>query len=110
MTADGDARQNINVGFKNCAPFTSCISEINNTQIDNAKDLEIIMPMYNLLEYSENYAKTSGSLFRFSRDPGGAVVNNEQSFIVKSQGETVIPAGAVAATPGRLDMEMVVPL
>ena len=49
------------VAFKNCAPFTICISEINNTQIDNCKDIDIIMPMYNLIEYSYNYAKTSGS-------------------------------------------------
>ena len=50
------------VVFKNCAPFTNCISEINNTQVDNAKDIDIVMPMYNLIEYSDNYAKTSGSL------------------------------------------------
>ena len=43
--------------FKNCAPFTNCIREINNTQIDNAKDIDIVMPMYNLIEYSDNYAK-----------------------------------------------------
>ena len=48
--------------FKNCAPFTNCISEINNTQIGNAKDIDIVIPMYNLLEYSDNYAKTTGSL------------------------------------------------
>ena len=50
------------VAFNNCAPFINCISEINNTQIDNAKDIDIVMPMYNLIEYSDNYAKTSGSL------------------------------------------------
>ena len=43
--------------FKNCAPFTNCIREINNTQIDNAKDIDIVMSMYNLIEYSDNYAK-----------------------------------------------------
>ena len=43
--------------FKNCAPFTNCISEINNTQVDNAKDIDIVMPMYNLIEYSDNYSK-----------------------------------------------------
>ena len=56
--------------FKNCAPFTNCISEINNTQVDNAKYINIVMPMYNLIEYSDNYAKTTGSLwqyFRYSR-------------------------------------------
>ena len=53
---------NKNVIFKNCAPFTNCISEINNTQVDNAKDIDIVMPMYNSIEYSDNYSKTSGSL------------------------------------------------
>ena len=43
------------VAFKNFASFTNCISEINNTQIDNAKDIDTVMPMYNLREYSDNY-------------------------------------------------------
>ena len=57
--AAGAAENNINkkVIFKNCAPFTNYISEINNRQIDNAKDINIVMPMYNLIEYSDNYAK-----------------------------------------------------
>ena len=55
ITGEGD---NAAVVFKNCAPFTNCISEINNTQVDNAKDIDIVMPMYNLIEYSDNYAKT----------------------------------------------------
>ena len=58
--ADATARQaderDKGVAFKNCAPFTNYISEINNTQIDNAKDIDIVMPMYNLIEYSDNYA------------------------------------------------------
>ena len=41
--------------FKNCTPFTNCISKINNTQIDNADYIDIVMPMYNLIEYSEAY-------------------------------------------------------
>ena len=45
------------VAFKNCVPFTNCIGEINNTQIDNAKDIGIVMPMYNLIGYSDNYLK-----------------------------------------------------
>ena len=56
------------VVFKNCAPFINCISEINNTQIDNAKDIDIVMPMYNLIEYSDNYAKSAGSLWQYFRD------------------------------------------
>ena len=47
---------NKKVIFKNCAPFTNCISKINNTQIDNAEYIDIVMPMYNLLEYSDNYS------------------------------------------------------
>ena len=45
------------VAFKNCAPFINCISEINNTQVENTKDIDIVMPMYNLIEYSENNRK-----------------------------------------------------
>ena len=48
--------------FKNCASFTKCISKISNTEIDNAQDIDIVMPMYNLIEYSNNYSKRSGSL------------------------------------------------
>ena len=48
---------------KNNAPFRSCISKINSKFIDNAEDLDIIIPMYNLLEYSGNYSMTSGSFF-----------------------------------------------
>ena len=44
--------------FKDCAPFNDCISEINNTQIDHAKQIDVIMSMYNLIEYSNNYSKT----------------------------------------------------
>ena len=60
----GAAANNSNkkVIFKNCASFTSCISKINNTQIDNAGYIDIVMPMYNLIKYSDNYSKTSGSL------------------------------------------------
>ena len=68
--AQGAASNNTNkkVIFKNCAPFTNCISEINNMQIDNAKDIDIVMPMYNLIEYSDNYAKTTGSLWQYCKD------------------------------------------
>ena len=57
--------EEINKGviFKNCAPFTDYISEINNIQINNAKYLDVLMPMYNIIEYSDNYSKTSGSLW-----------------------------------------------
>ena len=68
------------VAFKNCAPFINCISEINNTQIDNAKDIDIVMPMYNLIEYSGNYAKTSGSLWKHFRDEPDDNIEDSKSF------------------------------
>ena len=60
----GAAADNIakKVIFKNCALFTNCIGKINNTQIDNAEYIDIVIPIYNLIEYSDNYSKTSGSL------------------------------------------------
>ena len=66
----GAAANNIGkkVIFKNCAPFTNCISKINNTQIDNAEYIDIVMPMYNLIECSDNYSKTSGSLCQYCKE------------------------------------------
>ena len=66
----GGAANNTNkkVIFENCAPFTNCISKINNKQIDNAEYIDIVMPMYNLIEYSGNYPKTSGSLWQYCKD------------------------------------------
>ena len=66
--ANNNNNNNKKLIFKNCAPLTSCISEINNTQLDNAKDIDIVMPIYNLIEYSDNYAKTTGSLWQYWKD------------------------------------------
>ena len=56
-----------NTIIENCAPFTDCINEINNTRIDNAKDIDIVIPIYNLMEYGDNYSKTF-SLWQGYRD------------------------------------------
>ena len=56
------------VAFKNCAPFTSSITEINNTQIDYTEDIDIVKPVYNLIKSSNAYVKTSGSLWKYYRD------------------------------------------
>ena len=114
--AQGSAANNIDkkVIFKNCAPFTNCISEINNTQIDNAKDIDIVMPMYNLIEYSDNYAKTSGSLWQYCKDIPARDNNNNViafdannltdsfKFKVKITGQT--------GDDGTKDVEIMVPL
>ena len=79
-----EARQNDerNKGmvFKNCAAFTSCISEKSNAQIYNAKDIDIVMPIYNLIEYSDNNAKTSGSLWQYYRDEPNDNLTDSESF------------------------------
>ena len=68
------------VAFKNCVPFTICINEINNNQIDNCKDIDILMPMYNLIEYSDNCTKTSGSLWQYCRDEPNDNLADSESF------------------------------
>ena len=114
--AAGAAANNTNrkVIFKNCAPFTNCINEINNTQIDNAKDIDIVMPMYNLIEYIDNYAKTTGSLWQYCKDIPARNNNNgiteftggnttdSFSFKAKITGQT--------GDDGTKDVEIMVPL
>ena len=68
MAKATNGNENTKVAFKNCAPFTRCVTHINNGHITTADNLDIIMPMYNLTEYSDNYANTSGSLWQFKRD------------------------------------------
>ena len=77
-----NANSNKELTLKNNAPFISCISKINGELVENAEDLDIVMPMYNLLEYSKNYEKTSGSLFNYYRD--------EQSEITIGAGNSAI--------------------
>ena len=62
--------------IKHCAPFTNGINEINNTQIDNTEDINIVINAYNLLEYSDNYSKTSGSLWQYCKDLPAVDNNN----------------------------------
>ena len=56
------------VAFKNCAPFTKCITKIDGTTVDNAEVLDLVMPMYNLTEYNSNYSETTGSLWFYYKD------------------------------------------
>ena len=93
------------VVLKNCAPFTNCISEINNTQVDNAKDIDIVMLMYNLIEYSDNYTKTSGSLWQYYRDEPNDNLADSESFKFK-----VKITGKTPAADNEKDVEIMVPL
>ena len=79
------AKRNKEVTFKNNAPFINCISKINGIKIDNAEDLDVVMPMYNLLEYSKNYEKTTGSLWSYYRDePSDPLSSTSESFKYKT--------------------------
>ena len=93
------------VTFKNCAPFTKCISRINITEKDNAHDIDIVMPMYNLIEDSDNYSKTSGRLWQYYKDdPKDNLTDSESS---KSKVKITVK------TPNNRnikDVEIIVPL
>ena len=94
------------VSFKDCAPFINCISEINNTQIDNAKDIDIVIPMYNLIEYSDNYAKATGSLWQYFRDePDDNNIEDSKSFKTK-----IKITGKTPNNNNVKDVEIMVPL
>ena len=130
-------RQNKLVILKNNAPFVSCITRINNKLIEDADDFDIVMPMYNLLEYSKNYRKTIGSLYNYYRDElnDDANFNNfannnvisSNSFQYKNKiigntynvDSTIVPAaaGARVANPnydannsGKKNVELAIPL
>ena len=93
--------------FKNCAPFTNCVSEINNTQIENAKDIDIVMHMYKLIKCSDNYAKTTGSLWQFFRDEPVADEDIEDSESFKSKKKIT---GKTPNNDNKKDVEIMVPL
>ena len=91
-----------------CAPFTNCIKDINKTQIDNAKDIDIVMPMYNLIEYSDNYSKTSGSLWQHHRDePNNNLADSES---LKSKIKIIKITGKAPVAGNEKDVEIMVPL
>ena len=77
------------VAFKNCAPFRTCDVTINDEHVEKAEDLDIVMPMYNLLEYSDNYKNSTGNLYQFKRDEtpdnNSDVANDTTSLVYKSK-------------------------
>ena len=120
---EGAAATNTNkiLLFKNCAPFTNCITNINNTEIDNAKYIDIVMPMYNLIEYSDNHSEISVSPWQYCKeilavsdngdiaDFKGANATDSFNFKSKITGQTAANNnnGKIA---GRVDVEIMVPL
>ena len=112
VTALEKAKRNKAVTFKSNAPFINCISKINGVQIDNAEDLDALMPMYNLLQCSKNYKKTTGSLWNYYRDePSNPLSSNSESFKYKASitGNTYEGDGE-ADKVGKSKTEVTVPL
>ena len=74
--------------------FINCKSEISNTETDNAKDIDIVMPMFNLIKYSDNYSKTSGSLWEYYKDEPNDNLADSESFKrkIKIAGNTLADA------------------
>ena len=90
---DTNIAADTNVALKDCGPFTGCVIHINDEHTETAENLDIIMPMYNLIEYSDNYSDSSGSLYQFKRDespmndnnnPSNITLNNSSSFKYKA--------------------------
>ena len=110
-------QKNKAVAFKSNAPFINCILKINGIQIDNTEDLDVIMPMYNMLEYSKNYRKTTGSLWNYYRDEqSNPLSTNSKSFKYKTSitGNTYnlgnVEENYDVSKVGKNETEIVVPL
>ena len=80
VTNPNNAKRNKAVAFKNNAPFINCISKINGIKTDNAEDLDVVMPMYNLLEYNKNFRKTAGSLWNYYRDQSSDLLSTNSEY------------------------------
>ena len=117
ITNPDDAKRNNAVAFKNYVPFINYISKINGIKIDNAEDLDVVMQMYNLLEYSKNYRKTTRILWNYYRDePSNPLSSNPEYFKYKTSitGNTYNVGdgeeGYDANKVGKNETEVVIPL
>ena len=112
---DADANNtNEKVIFENCTAFTNCISETNNAQVDNAKDIDIVMPMSNLIEHSDNYSKAYECLWQYCKDipavdNNNAIVNFAENNVTDSFNFKVKMADQTG-DDGTKHVEIMVPL
>ena len=112
------AHPNTRLALKNCAPFTKCNLEINDEHVDTAEELDIVMPMYNLIEYSDNYQDSSATLYQYKRDEtpeddtvADLTADNSSSFEYKIKllgNVTRVVGNAVGVR--RLNVKIVVPI
>ena len=114
VTNPDNAKRNKAVEFKNNAPFINCISKINGVKIDNTEDLDVVMSMWNLPEYSKNYRNATGSLWDYRRDgPRNPLFSDSESFKYKISitGNTYNGgAGEQAYDANKNKTEVVIPL
>ena len=108
------ANANTRLALKNCAPFTKCNLEINDEHVDTAENLDIVMPMYNLIEYSDHYQDSSATLYQYKRDEPSEgdpipnlIVNNSSSFKYKVE---LLGDPVVANNIARRNVKVVVSL
>ena len=108
------ADANSRLALKNCAPFTKCNSEINDEHVDTAENLDITMPMYNLIEYSDNYQYSSATLYQHKRDEppeedavADLTADNSSSFKYKV---SLLGNPVFANNIARINVKVVVPL
>ena len=108
------ADANTKLALKNCVPFTKCNLEINNEHVDTAENLNITMPMYNLIEYSDNYQDSSTTLYQYRRDEpsedeaiADLTADNSSSFQYKI---SLLGNPVVANNIARINIKVVVPL
>ena len=108
------ANANTRLALNNCAPFTKCNLEINDEHVDTAENLDIVMPMYNLIEYSDNYQDSSATLYQYKRDEPpeddpitNLAVDNSSYFKYKVE---LLGDPVVANNIARRNVKVVVPL
>ena len=113
----GNVLNDTRLALKNCTPFTKCNLEINDEHVDTAENIDMVMPMYNLIEYSDNYQDSSATLYKYKRDEtpennavAALTADNSDSFKYKIKLLGNIPLlDADAARVGRLNVKVVVP-
>ena len=88
-------KKNKGVIFKHCAPFNKYISKINNADIDTAQGIDIVIPMYNLIEYSDNFSKTTESLRQYYKDESNDSITQSESFKSKMKRTGQTPAAGM---------------
>ena len=107
------ADANTRLALKNCAPFTKCNLEINDEHVDTAENLDIVMPMYNLIEYSDNYQDSSATLYQYKRDEPPANLTNNLATNTSSSFEykvNLLGNPVVVNNVAKLNVKIVVPL